>query len=115
MRTDPRWSICGRQLSQSANGSSGWQVRPARYDAIPRESAAAPRSASAIARGSGPERVAWKNARYGCCVGWLKCRWNRWTRIAVPPATTGGSVAPQAKCEAEPEVGGQERIRPLAR
>ena len=37
----------------------------------------------------GPSRVAWKNARYGCCVGWANRRRKGVTRIAVPPSRTG--------------------------
>ena len=54
-------------------------------------SAAAARSASARTLGSRPVRVAWKNARYGCCVGCAKCRGKRLTRIAVPPFATGNA------------------------
>ena len=90
--TAPSRESAGAHPAQSANGSSGWQARPAavRLRARARR-AAASASAPASSSGSRPVRVAAKNARYGCCVGCAKWRLKRWTRIAVPPSTIGNA------------------------
>ena len=111
-----RGPSAGGTPSQSANGSSGWQVRPAGRPRSRARRAAATRSASASAlRVSGPSRVAWKNARYGCCVGWAKWRWKRWSRIAVPPSTTGNASRQSRSASPSPRYAREQRVRPLAR
>ena len=92
-KTAPSRESAGWQLFQSRKGRSGWTVRPARYSSSARGSEAASRSAPASSSGSRPYRVAWKKARYGCCVGWTKWRTKRLVRIATPPSTTGNACA----------------------
>ena len=65
--TAPSRPSAGWHAFQSRNGSSGCTVRLERYNRSRVLSATlAPRPR---AGGIAPARVAWKNARYGCCVG----------------------------------------------
>ena len=82
-----------RSALQSAYGSSGWCVRRSRYAAIAFASRPAASSASRIRSSSRavPARTARKKFRYGCWLGCANRRSNGWTRIAVPPSTTGNA------------------------
>ena len=100
-------------------GGAGGRRGPSRYASIARESAAAARSASASACGSCAARVpsarsALKNVRYGDCVGCGNRRSNGLSRIDGAALRDRESVAPEPERKAEPEVGGEHRVRPLA-
>ena len=93
-RTAPSRSSAGRHASQSAKearmaGAAG----PVRLDrARVLRGARSPRRVA----GSRLVRVAWKNARYGCWVGWAKRRRNGVTRMTVPPSDREG-VPPEPR------------------
>ena len=83
----------------------------------PFASAAAACSASRTrpASRADPARIARKKSRYGCWLGCANRRSNGWTRIAGAAVDDRKRVAPEPERQPEPEVRGEQRVRPLAR
>ena len=65
--------------------------------------------------GRGPSRVAWKNVRYGCCVGCGEAPREPVEQDRGAAVDDRERVAPEAKREPEPEIRGEQRVRTLAR
>ena len=100
-RTAPSRSIAGVHAAQSANGWSGG--RPALPGRRRARAVVGGRSLGLRQRlGSRATRSAPKNTRYGCCVGCLKWRWKRWSRIAVPPSAIGKRSRQSCRAWARP-------------